>query len=287
MFARVTVVRSIVWRGVSLIQRMGVMTWPMKPDRNTTLWWTSLRVVSVLNILAFVGVVATMDWSLAYRGWHLLLAGVYAGVCAFRSFFPRVDLERTVMVDHWLSSIVLGRTAATIAEMCFTAQLALVLLEASTVVPWLYPIGVAILPLIAVAQVACWMGALTGNHLWHAVEELLWTAMVLLMGVAGAGLWMHFGFGVRVFVGVGWLGCLSAVVVMSGLDVPMYIRRWRTETQAGTKFLSVGEGFVDALHRREPTGSWEVWRHEVAWMTPYFSASVWLSLFLARFSVAM
>ena len=44
---------------------------------------------------------------------------MYVGVCGYRSLFPRVDLERRCLWDTWLSAILLGRTAATIAELCF------------------------------------------------------------------------------------------------------------------------------------------------------------------------
>lgn len=254
-------------------------------EPRTRMWWRFLKGVSVLNLALFGGVAFTVDLALPYRVPHLILAGIYTAVCAFRSFFPRVDLERTVMVDHWLSSIVLGRTSATIAEMCFTAQLSLVLFELSPTVSWFYPIGIGILPLIALAQAACWYGVLSGNHLWHAVEEILWTIMVITMAVAGIGLWSHVEGLMSGFLIVGWVGCVGTVYVMSGLDVPMYLRRWRHEKAAGATFRGALEGFADAWSRREPTGAWSVWRHEVAWMTPYFSVGVWLSLLLAKVSV--
>ena len=49
---------------------------------------------------------------------------MYVGVCGF-SLFPRVDLERRCLWDTWLSAIQRGRTAATIAEVCFALQRAL------------------------------------------------------------------------------------------------------------------------------------------------------------------
>ena len=256
----------------------------MKRDRNTFIWWSSLRLVSVLNLLGLCAVVATVDLTAPFRLAHVLLATVYTCVCGFRSFFPRVDLERTVLVDHWLSNIVLGRTSATIAEMCFTAQLTLVLMECAGVIPWLWHLGIGLLPLIAIAQVTCWLGVVTGNHLWHALEESLWTVLVCCMVVAGLALWPHTDGLKTGLLCLAFIGALGTIWVMSFNDVPMYIRRWRQEVKEGTVFVTPLSGFLDALHRREPTGAWSVWRHEVAWMTPYFSIGVWLSLFLARVS---
>ena len=256
----------------------------MTLDSKTKAWWTTLRAVSVLNIGLWVAVAATVDLSLPYRGAHLALAGVYTFVCAFRSFYPRIDLERTVMVDHWLSNIVLGRSAATVAEMCFTVQLSLVLLELAPAAPWIEGVAWAIVPLIAVAQVTCWAGVVTGNNLWHALEESLWAVTVLLVAAAGVGLWPTAEGLMPTLLVMGWLGCGVSAYVMAGVDVPMYIRRGRAEKAAGTAHRGLGAGFADAWRRREPTGAWSVWRHEVTWMTPYFSAGVWLSLFLARYS---
>ena len=248
-------------------------------DRNTRRWWTLLRGVSVLNVALWAWVAWSVDLSRPYVSAHLALSAVYTLVCGFRSFYPRVDLERLVLVDHWLSSMVLGRSAATIAEMAFTAQLTLLLFELSPQLSWLYPLGVASFVVIAVAQVTCWLGVLTGNHLWHAAEESLWGLMVAGMAAAGVGLWPEAGSALRGVIALGWVGCAGAIGVMWGLDVPMYLRRWREHGAGGAR--GVREGFVDALHRREPSGAWSVWRHEIWWMTPYFSFGVWLSLALA------
>ena len=53
---------------------------------------------------------------------HLMLAAIYVFGCAFRSFLPRGDVQRVVLVDHWISAIAIGRSVATIAELAFAAQ---------------------------------------------------------------------------------------------------------------------------------------------------------------------
>jgi hypothetical protein len=252
-------------------------------DAQTRRWWNLLRAASMLNVLLWIVVVATVDYSLPSRTAQVILSGIYTFVCAFRSFYPRIDLERIVLKDHWLSSIALGRTAATIAEMCFAVQLALVLLQYADAVPWLSFLAVAIVIVIAVAQIACWYGVLSGNHLWHAVEESLWTWMVTMIVVAGVGIWPHVEDLTRLLLVFSWIGCAVAAYVMSGLDVPMYIRRWQAERTQGIVYCGIRQGLIDAIYRRRLTGRWNVWQHEVAWMTPYFTVCVWLSLGLARF----
>lgn len=111
-----------------------------------------------------------------------VLSGIYVLVCAFRSFYPRIDLERYCLFDTPLSSVVLGRTSATVAEICFSAQCALlihdlgILLGASSIIFVSY----LIVPIIACAQLFCWYAALTLNHFWHGIEELAWVVMVFL-----------------------------------------------------------------------------------------------------------
>ncbi len=57
----------------------------------------------------------------------LVLCAAYVFGCAFRSFLPRADVQRICLFDHWTSSVAVGRSVATIAEVCFVAQWAIML----------------------------------------------------------------------------------------------------------------------------------------------------------------
>src|SRR6202030_4613998 len=97
-------------------------------------WWSLLTLVSGANIAV---------WFLLYRvlpeqspgglgtssgvELMLLLCAVYVFGCAFRSFLPRADVQRICLFDTWLSSVVVGRSVATVAEICFAAQWAMIL----------------------------------------------------------------------------------------------------------------------------------------------------------------
>ncbi len=97
------------------------------------IWWVCLVIVGTGNI-------AALGWlGLRYhRGPRrtgtalsieplLLLCAVYVLVCAFRSAMPRADVQRICLFDTWLSSVMVGRSVATVAELCFAAQWAIVL----------------------------------------------------------------------------------------------------------------------------------------------------------------
>src|SRR5262245_23895908 len=80
-------------------------------------WLGSLAVLMVFNIGLWISIARFGPMRTPYVETQLLLSGVYVGVCGFRSIYPRVDLERVCLWDTWLSAILLGRIAATVAEM--------------------------------------------------------------------------------------------------------------------------------------------------------------------------
>jgi hypothetical protein len=61
----------------------------------------------------------------------LVLCAVFG--CAFRSFLPRADVQRICLFDTWLSSILVGRSVATVAEVCFAVQWAIILHQLGTI----------------------------------------------------------------------------------------------------------------------------------------------------------
>ncbi len=252
-------------------------------DRPVLWWWSGLFLVSVGNLVL---------WLIIARGLHgpgdgyvtqqLWLSGVFAAACAFRSALPRVDLERQCLWDSPLSSIFVGRSVATVAELCFAGQCALLIakLSALTGNPSLHLIGWSVLPLILLAQVCCWFAVVSLNHLGHAIEEILWSVMACLVAVSLGLSWGHMSADVRVLSVVGLVACAGATFVMLGVDVPMYVARWRHGRRSGVQYLSVTEGLKDALRRRRVVHRWSDWRPEVPWMSLYFSAGVWLSFCL-------
>ena len=135
-------------------------------DRRLRLWLGSLVALAVFNAGLWIWIVCSVSLRTPYAETQLVLSGVYAGVCAFRSFFPRVDLERVCLWDTWLSAILLGRTAATIAELCFAVQCALFVQRLSDItrMPLLDAGAHAFVPLVMLAELVCWYGAIAKPH---------------------------------------------------------------------------------------------------------------------------
>jgi hypothetical protein len=146
-------------------------------DRNLTLWLGTLAALAALNIGLWIWIARSASLHTSYGEAQLLLSGVYVAVCAFRSLFPRVDLERVCLWDTWLSGVLLGRTAATVAEFCFALQCSLFAQRLSDItgMPLLAAVAHTFVPLVIVAELFCWYAVLSLNHIGHAMEESLWS----------------------------------------------------------------------------------------------------------------
>ena len=181
----------------------------------------------------------------------LLLCAAYVFGCAFRSFLPRADVQRICLFDTWLSSVVIGRSVATVAEVCFAAQWAIVLWQLGGIagVDTTVTIAWAIVPLIVVAQCCSWYGVLTTNTLANAIENSIWAVAFLLVGVGLCWLLPEFGGLVRLSLVVAIIGIAAYLAFLITIDVPMYLSRWQDGLTDGSKVLSPLEGLRDASTR--------------------------------------
>lgn len=254
-------------------------------------WWALLRWLPAINALVWLSVAAWMwrardRWppeAWLNRRWLLLLSAGYVLGCGWRSVLPVFDVPRLVMVDSFLSSVIVGRSVATFAELCFAAQWALLLRELSRISGNTFGLWVsrAVLPLIALAEMFSWHAVLTTSNFGHVVEESLWGLTAVLLVVSFASMWHALEQACRPWLATWCVGGLVYAVYMFGVDVPMYFTRWMAEESTGHNPLSLAQGWMDAAQRWVVSHSWEHWRSEVLWMTSYFSLAVWLSILLA------
>jgi len=252
-------------------------------------WWVLLTLVSSGNIAL---------WFLLYRRFHmqatgglgsdsdielmLLLCAAYVFGCAFRSFLPRADVQRICLFDTWLSSVLIGRSVATVAEICFAAQWAIVLhqLGGIAVVDTTLNVAWAIVPLILVAQCCSWYGVLTTNYLANAIENSTWAVAFFVVGIGVCRLLPEFDGLVRLALVVAIIGIAAYLAFLITIDIPMYVNRWQGGLADGSKVLGPLEGFRDASTRWVVTHDFVQWKDEIAWMSLYFTAAVWASLAL-------
>jgi hypothetical protein len=252
-------------------------------------WWGLLTLVSGANIAV---------WFVLYRQFHeqptgslgstsgiglmLLLCAAYVFGCAFRSFLPRADVQRICLFDTWLSSVLVGRSVATVAEICFAAQWAIILHQLGTmtgadttlIVAWV------IVPLILIAECFSWYAVLTTNYLGNAIENSIWAAAFFLVGIGLCRLLPEFDGLVCVVLAIAISGIAGYLAFLITIDVPMYLSRWQADRADGSKLLGPLEGLRDVSTRWVVTHDLAEWKDEITWMSLYFSAAVWASLAL-------
>src|ERR1700735_898260 len=115
---------SLEWRA-----RSGSLSRSLAWSNPLAWWWSMLTLGSGVNIAV---------WFLLYRELRVQPAGSLvsaSGVeimlllraacvcgCSFRWFRPRSDVQRICLFGTWLSSVVVGRSVATVAEVAFAVQ---------------------------------------------------------------------------------------------------------------------------------------------------------------------
>lgn len=211
--------------------------------------------------------------------WQLLLSAGYVAGCAFRSVLPVIDIPRLVLVDSRLSSVLIGRSVATVAELCFATQWALVLHRAALPggSPFVQAVSLAVVPLIVLAEGCSWYAVLTTDQRAHALENSLWG---LSAALAVAGMLVIGAHRLPALYPAAIAGGAAYVAFIFVYDVPMYWARWLTDQAKGRRYLSLAEGLAEICTRWTVSCRWQDWRSEIPWMSLYFTFGVWSSIWL-------
>jgi hypothetical protein len=250
-------------------------------------WWRLLTLVSGVNIAVWFVLYRRLDeqpigsyGSMSGMGLMLLLCAAYVFGCAFRSILPRADVQRICLFDTWLSSVVVGRSVATVAEICFAAQWAIILQQLGVMTGADTTVNAAwvIVPLILIAECFSWYAVLTRHYLGNAIENSLWAVAFFVVGIGLCRLLPEFDGPVRVVIVVAISGIVAYLAFLMTVDVPMYLSRWRAGLADGSKLLRPLEGLRDVSTRWVVSHDFAHWKDEIPWMSLYFSAAVWSSL---------
>jgi len=257
---------------------------------DATYWWHLLCVIAGLNLIAWTASTAWLHrnrpdgttWP--HQRLQLVLSALYVLGCGYRCVLPVFDVPRVVMVDSWASSVIVGRTVATIAELSFAAQWALLLRGGAITTNHRFGLRVAhaIVPLIAIAEINSWYAVLTTRNIGHVVEESLWGTAALLSVLAMLAIWPQANARGRRWLALAVVAGGLYAAYMFAVDVPMYWARWVADEAAGRVYTTVVAGVADASSRWTVSHDWARWHTEVVWMTLYFSVAVWISIALAH-----
>src|SRR4029077_9116601 len=126
-------------------------------------------------------------------------------------------------------SVVIGRTVATAAEICFAVQWALVLYQFGTMTGADTTLNAArvVLPLLVIAECFSWYAVLTTNYLGNAIENSIWAVAFFLVGIALTRLLPEFHGMVRAVLVAAIVCTALYLAFLITVDVPMYSNRWR------------------------------------------------------------
>jgi hypothetical protein len=267
------------------------------PARSSSLAWSN-RLAWWWGLLALVSGANIAVWFLLYRYLQeprtgslgrtadielmLFLSAAYVFGCAFRSFLPRADIQRICLFDTWLSSVTVGRSVATVAEICFAAQWAIILHQLGTMTGAHTTLSAAwvIVPLILIAECFSWYAVLTKNYLGNAIENSIWAVSFFIVGIGLCRLLPEFDGPVGVVLVIAITGIAGYLAFLATIDVPMYLARWQAERVDSIRPLRPLEGLRDASVCWVVTHDFAEWKDEIAWMSLYFSVAVWASLAL-------
>jgi len=257
-----------------------------------TVWWGFLVIVSGMNIVFWLRTYRFLRaWALGQQEGPfrvdllVLLSAAYVFGCAFRAILPRADVQRICLFDTWLSSVAVGRSVATVAELCFAVQWAIVVyaLAHAAQSRSARAVAAAIVPLILVAEACSWYAVITTDYLGNVLENSLWTVTFLLIAAALVLLLDKFSGWIRLAVRLALLGTIGYAAFMLVVDVPMYVGRWQADLASGKELLGFFAGLHDAATRWVVTRDIARWDGEIAWLSLYFSVAVWTSLALCGF----
>jgi hypothetical protein len=177
---------------------------------------------------------------------------------------------------------VVGRSVATVAEICFAAQWAIILQQLGTMTGADTTLNAAwvIVPLILIAECFSWYAVLTRHYLGNAIENSIWAVAFFVAGIGLCRLLPEFDGPARVVIAVAITGIVAYLAFLMTVDVPMYLSRWRAGLADGSKLLRPLEGLRDVSTRWVVTHDFAHWKDEIPWMSLYFSMAVWASLAL-------
>jgi len=264
------------------------LTW----SNPVSIWWGFLLIVSIVNVALWLLLArhpreAGREHRPGLLGLEpmVLLSAAYVFGCAFRAILPRADVERICLFDTWLSSVFIGRSVATVAELCFVMQWAILLHHLAGWARSNVTRSVAgvIVPLIIVAECCSWYAVITANYLGNVIENSLWAVTFLAIAVALVPPLTRFIGVARLAMAAAIAGIAGYLTFMSTVDIPMYFGRWQADLASGKELFGLFGGLYDASAHWVVTHDIVHWRDEIAWKTLYFSAAVWSSLALGGF----
>ena len=176
--------------------------------------------------------------------------------CIIRGAFPRVDITRICFLDGIFSSVIVGRTLATVGEIglvyCVRDYLHKNLILCRKINRYSFWTSCSLLVislinylsigLVCIAEVFSWLAVIHKNNKFHVTEELIW----FYMGLFTFTLVLFFQHNIQSenfrkyngkIVNYSFLYCIYMLLV----DIPMYYNRWKLQEPPTDLVTGFGE----------------------------------------------
>ena len=207
----------------------------------------------------------------------LLPARIFFTVSAFRCTFPCRYKGNVVLRDTWLSSILLTRTLATVAEVSWIYQLAWLGFALNPASVLMFCLAVGMMACVVLAQGCVWIAVLSNTHGLMYWEELGWAAIFMLNTLINAVVVSPPPGSLDGPRRVSWcFGCVYLPYQLL-LHIPkLYADRFVECTSTGTARASCPVVSWQSARRaacfRAPTTDWQRWGGFVGaiWMVCYW-----------------
>jgi hypothetical protein len=267
-------------------------------------WWTVMVVINAVNLMLCIRVVLRTagsadepDWK--YRKWMRVMGVTFTLVGAYRAVFVSRYASQMAWFDTLANSSLLIRGLALFAEVSFSGQFALALIQANRdlAIEPTAPISrlfarrapYVLWGCIIVAQAFATTGVITKSELAFAIEESLWClGFLTALPLAIAQLRRVFLPGsrrldsIQRFAVLNVLWCAIYCSWSACLNLPTVWAAALHQLRTGVPELRLGLGAVrDAFFVVHESKAWDDWGLGfLVWHSSYFSICVWLSLFL-------
>ena len=263
-------------------------------------WNQGLTLVSVINIFIITYYYFSKHNLNKFSKKLTILVMIYTYVCAIRGIYPRIEDSGLCAYDNTISKPIIGRTLATVAELSFAMFFVLLTktflkdifkINNNTNLLGLKKINNVLFPLIILAQIFCWIGSITKDTQWNALEESLWAIFALVKVVIYSIMYYNIYkiSNNKLTNSIKLLKMLIPFIVifmsvyfiyMVCIDVPLYIKK--SKNYKG-KLNSLFQGLKELSLCRVVTFSYKKWKNEIPWLTSYFTLAVWFAIFMLIF----
>jgi hypothetical protein len=261
------------------------------------IWNKILTTVSIINIVIILHHLYTRINQKDDKNLKLIfLVMIFVFVCAIRSIWPRVDGSGLCIYNNKISTPLVGRCCATVAEICFATFIVSVtniILDSLTNLNgmnFIIKLNYSMIILISIAQIFCWVGIITNDPSYNAIEESMWAIFGFVICVIYLVIYFNLGkFNKNLKIME--LQKLAPIIIVCAflyllfmilVDVPMYIKRAKQNKNKNIKYNDFSDGISNMNKCRKVTSSFKEWKEDIPWLTLYFSCSVWGSIYLLK-----